>query len=135
MKDDQLRRTCQQIRRAVGHTLTALPIKAAGQFGKSLRTVPSFSAPACSWAVEEQTQRCMYMGRASRHGQAMTDQPNQDRRRKKSPDHPTQLHSVDGSEATATDTPKDVPADPGTSNDTDDLSRKVMSPKTENCMK
>jgi hypothetical protein len=44
MKDDQLRRTCQQIRRAVGHTLTALPIKAAGQFGKSLRTVLIFGA-------------------------------------------------------------------------------------------
>ena len=38
----------------------------------------------------------MYIGRAPRHGQAMTGQPNQDRRRKKSPD-PTHLHSVDGS--------------------------------------
>ncbi|BCW44966.1 hypothetical protein StoSoilB5_21500 [Arthrobacter sp. StoSoilB5] len=54
--------------------------------------------------------------------------------RKESPD-PTHLRSVDGSDATAADTPKDVPAEPGTSNDTDDPGRKVMSPATENCMK
>jgi hypothetical protein len=49
-------------------------------------TVGQFSAPACSWAVEKQTQRWMCMGRASRHGRAMMDQRNQVRRRKKSLD-------------------------------------------------
>ncbi|MDQ0239554.1 hypothetical protein J2S94_001634 [Arthrobacter bambusae] len=61
-------------------------------------------------------------------------QLNQDRPRKKSPD-PTHPDSVDGPDATAADRPKDVPAEPGTSNDTDDLSHKVMSSETENCMK
>lgn len=26
------------------------------------------SKPACSWAVEEETQRCMYIGRAAEFG-------------------------------------------------------------------
>ena len=64
--------------------------------------VGQFSAPACSWAVEKQTQRWMYMGRASRHGRAMMDQRNQIRRRKKSLD-PTHLHSVDGQFASLRD--------------------------------
>jgi hypothetical protein len=40
--------------------------------------------------------------------------------RKKSPD-PTHLHYVDGSDATAADIRRDVPAKPGASTDTDDL--------------
>jgi hypothetical protein len=64
----------------------------------------------------------------------MTDQPNQDRRRKKSPD-PTHLHSVDGSDATAADTAKDVPAEPGASQETYDPGRKVMSTARETRMK
>lgn len=48
---------------------------------------------------------------------------------------PHTLHSVDGSDATASDTPETFPLNPGTSTDTDGLGRKVMSPETENCMK
>ncbi len=63
----------------------------------------------------------------------LTDQPNQDRpgRRVRIP-HTSAL-STD--RTPATDTAEDVPAEPGTSYDTDDPGRKVMSPETENCMK
>jgi hypothetical protein len=62
----------------------------------------------------------------------LTDQPNQNRRRKKSPD-PTHLDSVDGSYASRR-YPKEVPAEPGASNETDVPGRKVMSSETENFM-
>ncbi|MHA7291309.1 hypothetical protein ACX80V_16925 [Arthrobacter sp. MDT3-24] len=63
----------------------------------------------------------------------MTDQANPGGP-EKDPD-PTHLRPVDGSDATASDTPGDVPAEPGTSTNTDGLGRKVMSPETENFMK
>ena len=52
---------------------------------------------------------------------------------KKSPD-PTHLHAVDGVHA-GHRYPKGVPAEPGTSYETDGLGRKVMSPATETCIK
>jgi hypothetical protein len=74
------------------------------------------------------------MGRASRHGQAMTDQPNQDRRGRRVRIIPHSC-TLSTARSPATGTPADVPAEPGTSNDTDGPGRKVMSPETENCMK
>ncbi|MET3176313.1 UNVERIFIED_ORG: hypothetical protein ABIB52_004188 [Arthrobacter sp. UYCu721] len=63
----------------------------------------------------------------------MTDQPNQERPRKKI----RILHTwtLSTARTPAIDTPGDVPAELGTSNETDDPDRKVMSPATENFMK
>ena len=84
-----------------------------------------------------QKQRLLFShpedGRASRHGPAMTDQPNHDSP-EESPD-PTHLHPVNGPDTTASDTPKDVPAEPGTSWETHDPGRKVTSPAAVNSMK
>ncbi len=97
------------------------------------RPFPAPSPASKPMAVKEQAQVVTQIATRPDHGPAMTDQPNQNCP-EENPD-PTHLHSVDGSDATDANTTKDVPAEPGTSNDTDDLSRKVMSPETENCMK
>jgi len=72
--------------------------------------------------------------RASNYGQVVRINQTRTAPRKKSPD-PTHLHSVDGSDATAADTAKDVPAEPGASQETYDPGRKVMSTARETRMK
>jgi hypothetical protein len=81
-------------------------------------------------AVEEQTQRDMYM--AARPSLGMSDQPNQNCP-EESPD-PTHLRPVDGSDPSHRYPPETFPLT-GTSYETDGLGRKVMSPETESCMK
>jgi hypothetical protein len=63
----------------------------------------------------------------------MTDQPNQDSQEESYGSHTPALCRRIGRHGRRY--PKDVPAEPGTSNETDDLSREVMSSATKNIMK